>query len=61
MVTVRKKFNILSEIFEIYTPNDEDEKFVTAHMEAAAENIPTKPIAKCRVPWESLGVRKKTK
>ena len=29
------------------------------HVEAAAECIPTKLRTKCRVTWESLGVRKK--
>ena len=40
-------------------PIDKYENFVTAHMEAAAECIPTKPRAECRVSWESLVVRKK--
>ena len=52
MVTVRNKSD---------TPNDEYENFLTAHMEAAAECIPTKPRTKCRVSWESQVVRKKNK
>ena len=53
MVTARNKFNTLQEICERHSLN------VTAHIEAAAaECIPTKLRAKCRVPWESLVVRK---
>ena len=59
MVTVINKFNTLQEISETHTLNDEYEYFVAAHMEAAAGYIPTKPKAECRVPWESLVVRKK--
>ena len=40
-------------------PNDEYENVVPVHMEAAAECIPTKAKAKCRVPWESLVVWEK--
>ena len=36
-----------------------NENFVNAHLEAAAECIPTKQRAKPRVPWETLVVRKK--
>ena len=32
MVTVRNKFDTLQEISETYTPNDEYENFVSAHM-----------------------------
>ena len=39
--------------------NDGYENFVNAHIEAAAECIPTKQRAKPRVPWETLVVRKK--
>ena len=46
MVTVRNKFDSLQEISETYTPNDEYENFITAHVEAAAECIPIKPKAK---------------
>ena len=59
-VTVRNKFDALQEISETYTPNDKYKNFITAHPKAAAaECISTKPRAKCRVPWESLVVRKK--
>ena len=54
-MTVKKnKFDILQEIFERHTPNDEEENFVTAHLEAATECIPTKLRAVCRVSWELL-------
>ena len=49
-VTIGNKF---------FASNDENENFVAAHMEAAAECIPTELRAKCRVPWESQVVRKK--
>ena len=58
-LTVRNKFDTLQEISEANTLNDEYENFVTSHMEAAAECILTKPRVKCRVPSESLAVRKK--
>ena len=41
------------------TPNDEYENFVNAHLETAANCIPTKPRTKYRVPWETLAVREK--
>ena len=41
------------------TPNDENEKFVTTHMEAAAKYIPINQKAKCRVPCMSIAVREK--
>ena len=50
LATVRNKFDIFQEISETHTLNDECENFVTAHIEATAEYIPTKPTAKCRVP-----------
>ena len=59
MVTERNKFNTHQEISETYTLNDEYENFVSAYMEEAAECIPTKSRAECRVPWESLVVWKK--
>ena len=58
MLTVRNEFDILQDISEIHTPNDEYENFVTAHMEAAAECIQSKLRAKCGVPWEPLVIRK---
>ena len=59
MVIIREKSDILQKISERHTVNDEYENFVTTHIEAAAECLPTKLRAKCRVPWESLVVRKK--
>ena len=60
-LTVRNKFKALQEKSETYTPNDEYENFINAHLEAAAtaECIPTKQRAKHRVRWETLAVRKK--
>ena len=55
MVTVRNKFDSLQETFERHTPNNEYEKYVTAHIEAAAECIPTKTRAK----WESIATHTK--
>ena len=49
----------LQEKTEKVTPNDEYENFVNAHLEAAANCIPTKPKTKYRVPWETLVVREK--
>ena len=46
-------------ISEAFTPNDEYENLVNAHMEIAAECIPAKLRPKHRVPWETLAVRKK--
>ena len=57
-VTVRNKFESLQETSEIHTPNDDYENFLTAYMEAVIECVPTKPKAKCRVPWESQEARK---
>ena len=51
MITLRNKFNALQEISETPTPNDEYENFVNAHLELAAECIPTK----LRVKQSSLG------
>ena len=45
-LTLRNKFNALQDISETPTPNDEPENFVNAHLEAAAECIPTKQRAK---------------
>ena len=46
------------ETSERHTPN-EYENVVTAHIEAAAKCIPTKPRGKCRVPWEAIAIREK--
>ena len=59
MLTLRNISDALQEISETPTPNDEYENFVNAHLEAAAECIPTIQRAKPRVPWETLAVRKK--
>ena len=48
-ITVRNKFDAHQEISETFTPNDEYQNFVNAHIEAAAECIPTKLRAKRRV------------
>ena len=58
---VRNTLDILKEISETHTLNGEYVNLVTAHMEVAAEHIPSKPKAKCRVPWESVVVRKNTR
>ena len=58
-LTLRNKFDVLQEILETPTPNDEYENFVNAHLEAAAECIPTKQSVKPRIPWKPLAVRKK--
>ena len=57
-LTLRNKFDALQEISETPTPNDEYENFVNAHLEAAAECIPTKQRAKYRVPWETKRLEK---
>ena len=58
MLTLKNKFDALEEISETPTPNDEYVNFANAHLEAAADCIPTKQKAKLRVPWETLAVRK---
>ena len=57
-IILRNKSNALQEISETLTPNDNYENFINAHMEAAAESIPTKLKAKLRAPWETLAVKK---
>ena len=57
-LTLRNKFNTQQKT-ETHTLNDEYENFINAHLEAAAECIPTKQRAKPWVPWETLAVRKK--
>ena len=47
------------EILETPTLNDKYDNFVNAHLEAAAECIPTKQRGKPRVSWETLAVSKK--
>ena len=58
-MTVRNKFGNLQETSERDTPNNEYENFIAAHIEAEAECMPTKPIAKYRVPLESKAIREK--
>ena len=58
-IALRNKFDVLQEISELLTPNDEYENFVNAHIEAATEYIPTKLRAKHRIPRETLMIRKK--
>ena len=58
-LTLRNNFDALQEILETLTPNDDYENVLYAHLEAAAECIPTKQREKPRVPWETLAVRKK--
>ena len=59
--TVRNKFDALQETSKRHTRDDEYENFVTAHIEAVSESIPTKPKAKYRVPWESIAKKNKIK
>ena len=47
------------EISKRHNPYDEYENFITAQMEAAAECIPTKPRAKCRILWVTSCKEKK--
>ena len=58
-LTLRNKFDALQDILETPTPNEEFENCVNAHLEAAAECIPTKQRPKPRVPWMTLAIRKK--
>ena len=59
VLELRNRFESLQENWEKGTPNDEYENFINAHLEAAANCIPTKPRTKCRVRWEMLVVRVK--
>ena len=45
-IRLRNKFDVLQEMSKAFTSNDEYENFVHAHMEKAAECIPTKLRAK---------------
>ena len=58
-LSLRNKYDTLPEQTEIPTPNEENENFVNAHLEAAAEFIPNKQRWKYRVLQESLPVREK--
>ena len=55
----RNKYDALQEKTETHTPNEECENLVNAHLEVAAEFIPTKQKTKSRVPWETFAVREK--
>ena len=57
-LALRNKFDALQKS-ETHIPNDEYKNFVNAHLETAAECIPTNQRAEPRVPWETLAVRKK--
>ena len=57
MVTVRKKFDSLQETSQRHTLNDKYYNFVNSYIEAA-ENIPIKPKAKCKIPCELIAARK---
>ena len=59
VLELRNRLMTLQEKTEEGTPNDEYENFVNAHLEAAAESIPTQPRIKYRVPWETLEVKEK--
>ena len=59
VLELRNRFETLQEKTVKGTLNDEYENFVNAHLEAAANCIPTKPRTKYRVPWETLAVREK--
>ena len=59
VLELRNRFETLQEKTEKGTPNDKYENFVNAHLEAAAECIPTKSRTKYRIPWETVAVREK--
>ena len=46
-------------IWNIYIPNDKYENYVSTHIKAPVEHLPTKHRAKCYVQWELLAVRRK--
>ena len=58
-ITVRNKFDDDQEISKALTPNNKHDNFVNAHMEKAAECIPTKLRSKLRVPLETAVRRKR--
>ena len=58
-LALRNKYEALQEQTKTHTPNEEYENFVNAHLEAAAEFIPTKQRTKYSVPWKTLAVRQK--
>ena len=56
-LTLTNTFDALQEKTETHILNDEYENFGNAHLEAAAECIPTKQRTKTRNPWETLEVK----
>ena len=58
MLTLRNKFDAFQELSETSAPNDEYENFNNAHLEVAAEYIPTKQRNKPTVPWKTLAAKK---
>ena len=60
VLELKNRFETLQEKTEKGTPNNEYENFVNAHLEAAANYIPTKPRTKYSIPWETLAVREKS-
>ena len=60
VLELRNRFETLLEEKEKGTPNDEYENFVNAHLEAAANCIPTKPRSKYRVPPNAIGRTQQT-
>ena len=56
---LRNKYDVQKEKTRSHTPNEEDENFVNAYLEVAAEFVPAKQRRKSRVPWETLAVREK--
>ena len=54
MLALTNNYDAQQEKTETHTPNEEYENFVNAHLETAAEFIPTKQRTKSRVPWETL-------
>ena len=59
MVPIKNMFDTIHETSERHTLNDKYENFVTTHLEAAAECIPTGPKVKSWVPKESTAVKEK--
>ena len=58
-IVLRNKYDTLQKKTETHTRNEEYENFVNAHLEAAAEFIPTKQRTKYRIPWGTLAIREK--
>ena len=60
-LTVRNKLITIQEIAEALTLKNEYGNFFNTYMEESAEFLPTKLKDKCRIPWDTLAVRKKIK